>query len=198
MAELVDALDSKSSSARSAGSIPARGTKHSTFSETPGYSTDTLKIARVIGRLRGHGSAHGSAETIRAGVRAQIWRDISRGQDGTPEIFERFWKMKRGRSPVLLPVGFVGSDEPEHLFLTFPINRNSARFVQLLAGEGGGMALIHHGLDEGRCQRAGAHQIREMLTTTGSDTCDVRAEGRQSRVAAKKLRNAIYYAWLWR
>lgn len=28
MAELVDALDSKSSSARSAGSIPARGTTH--------------------------------------------------------------------------------------------------------------------------------------------------------------------------
>jgi hypothetical protein len=32
VAELVDALDSKSSSARSAGSIPARGTKSSVHS----------------------------------------------------------------------------------------------------------------------------------------------------------------------
>ena len=34
VAELVDALDSKSSSARSAGSIPARGTRSSSHSTT--------------------------------------------------------------------------------------------------------------------------------------------------------------------
>jgi hypothetical protein len=39
VAELVDALDSKSSSARSAGSIPARGTRLKTRTITITYTT---------------------------------------------------------------------------------------------------------------------------------------------------------------
>jgi hypothetical protein len=42
VAELVDALDSKSSSARSAGSIPARGTTHKTLAITTTYKAGSI------------------------------------------------------------------------------------------------------------------------------------------------------------
>jgi hypothetical protein len=42
VAELVDALDSKSSSARSAGSIPARGTMHKTPAITITYAIGVI------------------------------------------------------------------------------------------------------------------------------------------------------------
>jgi hypothetical protein len=57
MAELVDALDSKSSSARSAGSIPARGTIFLTIALTAAESPDgraacdhgDVKVGREVG-----------------------------------------------------------------------------------------------------------------------------------------------------
>src|SRR5882757_8948426 len=46
VAELVDALDSKSSSARSAGSIPARGTSLRCFAASPGAASRQSIVAK--------------------------------------------------------------------------------------------------------------------------------------------------------
>ena len=54
MAELVDALDSKSSSARSAGSIPARGTKLPCFAATLGAATPALSYEAAELARRSH------------------------------------------------------------------------------------------------------------------------------------------------
>ncbi len=70
-----------------------------------------------------------------------------------------FWvalEQETGPKPRTVSVGLVGSAEPEHLVLTLPIKRDPARLDQLLAGEGWGMLSIHDGLDDGRCQIAGA------------------------------------------
>jgi hypothetical protein len=47
VAELVDALDSKSSSARSAGSIPARGTNHRCCATSVGGQLPAAALAQI-------------------------------------------------------------------------------------------------------------------------------------------------------
>ena len=62
VAELVDALDSKSSSARSAGSIPARGTKLKTLIITTTYAMGWIPDFQkyFLGTLKIHVKIHSS------------------------------------------------------------------------------------------------------------------------------------------
>jgi hypothetical protein len=62
VAELVDALDSKSSSARSAGSIPARGTKIQTLIITITYTIGLIPYFQenFRGALKTHAKVHRS------------------------------------------------------------------------------------------------------------------------------------------
>jgi hypothetical protein len=62
VAELVDALDSKSSSARSAGSIPARGTKYP--SKTVQYRPERLEKPRKILGLSSKGVRWGALVSV--------------------------------------------------------------------------------------------------------------------------------------
>ena len=68
MAELVDALDSKSSSARSAGSIPARGTKLRCFAASLGAANNpalSYAAAQLVRRSR--------IGTLSAGIIADLF-----------------------------------------------------------------------------------------------------------------------------